>query len=122
LQRLKEAYNLHKIPDMSDYIRTLREERAQAICMQTLDSIGVVPLVGSQHRSPAQPLSIDWDDEQELKLLFQEASIETKLAVIRDAQHKKRLFDDKRMLRRCKRLLSELELHDELYNLMELAN
>jgi hypothetical protein len=119
LQRLKESFTLTEIPDLAEYIESLRKQRDQLIGMQTLDTIGIVPLAGRTHQEEAQPLSINWDDEQEMGALLKAASSEAKLAFIRDAQHEKRIYNDKRMLRRCKSILSELELYDELQNLLE---
>ncbi|WP_053372039.1 hypothetical protein [Paenibacillus sp. FJAT-27812] len=122
LQRLKEIFTLTEIPDLAGYIDSLRKQRDQLICMQTLDTIGIVPLAERTNQAAAQPLSIDWDDEQAMRALLKAASPETKLAFIRDAQHEKRIYDDKGMLSRCKSILSELELYHELQNLLECAD
>lgn len=122
LQRLKELFGLREITDLEQYIQSVREGRAQAICMQTLDSIGVVPLSGQVDYTADGPLSIDWDDRRALDAIVEDASAERKLAFLRDAQHKKLILDDRLMLRRCKRVLSELELYHELSNLLELVD
>ncbi|WP_169083774.1 hypothetical protein [Paenibacillus sp. PL91] len=122
LQRLKEIFNLAIIPDLAEYIESLRKQREQLIRIQTLDSIGIVPLAGRTNQTAAQPLSINWNDEQEMRAMLKAASPETKLAFIRDAQHENRIYDDKGMLRRCKSILSELELYHELQNLLECAD
>ncbi|WP_054023480.1 hypothetical protein [Bacillus sp. FJAT-28004] len=122
LRKLKQHFGLSEIPDLEKYIQSVHEEREQAICIQTLDTIGVMPLSGQADYTADEPLSIDWNDKRALDDILQEASPEKKLAFIRDAQHKKLIMDDRRILRRCKSILSELELYHELGNLLEIID
>ncbi|OMF28075.1 hypothetical protein BK133_18845 [Paenibacillus sp. FSL H8-0548] len=123
LQRLKAVFELNEIPDLFEYMQSVREARNKEICIQTLDTIGVMPLLLEQSRaSAAEPFFLDWEDEQSIMQLLLDASPEVKLAIIRDAQHMKLLMNDNRLLKSCERALKELGLYHELYNLRELID
>jgi hypothetical protein len=81
-----------------------------------------MPLLEQPIASAAEHLLLDWEDEQSLMKLLLEASPEVKLAVIRDAQHMKRLMNDNKLIKSCERALKELGLYQEMYNLRELID
>ncbi|CAM4310983.1 hypothetical protein FHS16_000720 [Paenibacillus endophyticus] len=120
MARLGEMFGLHTITDLSHYAQTLREQRNRAICMETTDTVGIVPLSAAAARIDAKPLSINWEDGRALIAMLREAEPETKLAIIRDAQHLNRIPADRRLLTHCKLALKQLGLYHEAYNLMEL--
>lgn len=125
IQRLKQFFGLNEIADMAEYIRSVQDDREQAICIQTLDTIGIVPLSGQKMSTAAQPLSIDWNDERGMDALLKDASPETKLAFIRDAQHQNYIvneMNERRIQKSCKKLLLELKLIHELRNLIEIID
>ncbi|MGO4546561.1 hypothetical protein AB4Z29_17330 [Paenibacillus sp. 2TAB23] len=118
--RLREMFGLQGITDLSHHAQTLREERSKAICMETEDTIGIVPLSAAAAKRATKPLSINWEDGRALIAMLREDEPETKLAIIRDAQHLNRIPADRRLLTHCKLALKQLGFYHEAYNLMEL--
>jgi hypothetical protein len=121
LQKLKAVFGLTEVADLKEYMRDLREEREQAICIHTQDTVGVISLSGSPNQpAAAEPLPQNWEDRHALQAYLADASAEAKLAIVREAQFLKKLAD-RRVYRLCKRVLKELGLYHELYNLAEIA-
>ena len=116
LLKLRETFGLSAIGDMAEYIRQLRKQRKAAICLQTLDSIGVMPLDGARgnYLSGSPAAEDDWHAALDAELP------EIRLAAVRNMQHLGQIPDDKEQLARCIRVLSELGMQDECNRLLKM--
>lgn len=85
----QEQFQLPIIQDAYGYIEQLRAERELQSVIQTEDRLGIIPL-DPDHSCytphPWQGTSIPYDELQQLKEFLHSASLETKLAFIRDYQ------------------------------------
>lgn len=116
LERLREMFGINAINDMAEYIGQLQKQRHEAICMQTLDSIGVMPLDNTCKKYLLEPLAAEDDWKAAL-----EAEIpEIRLAAVRNLQHLGQIPDNKELLMHCVRVLSDLGLYDESKRLLKL--
>ncbi|MDP4095321.1 hypothetical protein OIN60_00755 [Paenibacillus sp. P96] len=92
----RTRFGIQPIEDMVRYIKELRITRRRSIAVQTLNGLGVVPLSSEQHvHTPfSLPDTLLWErDGKRIRQFFLKASVESRLAFIRDAQTK-HLFTD----------------------------
>jgi hypothetical protein len=83
-QTFREKFQINPIPEPYKYIEQLKKERTSKVLIQTNDGLGVIPLNGS-----GVPLArLDFRELQNNVIeFFETATIEQKLAYIREYQH-----------------------------------
>jgi hypothetical protein len=92
----RTRFGIHPIEDMVRYIKDLRMARRRSIAVQTLNGLGVVPVFAEQraHTPFSLPDTLHWErDGSKIQGFFLNATEESRLAFIRDAQTK-HLFTD----------------------------
>ncbi|WP_187393459.1 hypothetical protein [Bacillus sp. E214] len=95
LGKLKESLNCTVIQDVKSYYKNLFKERKQQIAIHTQDGIGVIPISNQPITRDKYELEEDVEiDVQDLQAYFQKASVENKLAYVRDAQTLGIIMDD----------------------------
>lgn len=95
LGKLKESLNCTIIQDLKSYYKNLFKERKQQIAIHTQDGIGVIPISNQPITRDKYELEEDVEiDVQDLQAYFQKASVENKLAFVRDAQTLGIIMDD----------------------------
>jgi hypothetical protein len=95
LGKLKESLNCTVIQDVKSYYKNLFKVRKQQIAIHTQGGIGVIPISNQPITRDKYELEEDGEiDVQDLQAYFQKASVENKLAFVRDAQTLGIIMDD----------------------------
>lgn len=87
IERIMKYLNKKPIVDVYDYQQQLYEQRRKEVIVPTLDSLGVVKYFGQGTISPLPHIEKYKYDIHEIRQFFLEASVESKLALIRDLQY-----------------------------------
>ncbi|MGE5458939.1 MAG: hypothetical protein ACM3NJ_00655 [Methanobacterium sp.] len=110
-ERFKERFAIEPIDDMAQYLSDLMEERKKVIAVPTLNSLGVVQISSAKEH---EKFLFDGEkiDLKTVQQFFKIASLESKLAFIRDAQTKY-YFEDAKLRQFIIKELQALGLADE---------
>lgn len=114
--RLKAVFDLAPIDDLAAYMQGLNRERIGSIRYRTLDSLGVISIDGSADAT-AKRVPYNPEREEELTAALDSGDRNIRLAAIRDMQHRKLIPFDKRLTRRCAKVLEKLGLIHEAHQL-----
>lgn len=112
--RLREAFGLEPVPDVFEYMSSLRQNRQDHISYPTEDKIGIV--LKDKPSQPFSPKILDRDDyleEEEIADFFSKGSQPEVLAFLRDAQSLGILHENTHLQPFLEGKLLEMGLADE---------
>lgn len=113
-KRLQQAFEAERV-DVLNYIQKVREERANIMSIPTLDGLGIVGQNNGRSYSFANDRSTDEEEIEKMQSYLNVASIEEKLAFVRDANYSYILAPnyDVTVAKLIINLLQSLELKDD---------
>lgn len=123
-ERAFKQFNLKQIDSPYDYVKQLRDKRAESIVISTEDHLGIIPLqsrekaVYQAHPWVNQKLDFHrWDEDWDKLVAFvHDAEIETLLSFVRDCQY--HYVDNARVIRLLFDRLEELGFRFEAERLL----
>ena len=118
-KRIKQTIGYKEIDDVYEYVKvTVPTEREQQIILPTKDGLGVTPFEQIDKTHIIYPLEADMEmNLTEIQAFFKTATIESKLAFIRDAQETRLINDDEDIRHITTTEMKALGLKDELERL-----
>ncbi|HZG18016.1 MAG TPA: hypothetical protein VE710_23845 [Candidatus Bathyarchaeia archaeon] len=120
-EMFKERFSINPIEDMVQYIIDLHDQRKRAIAVPTINSLGVTQMSSEKEheRFLLHSEQLDEEDFDQVRSFFKRASVESKLAFIRDVQTKN-VLEDRELRELVKNELRSFGMEDEA-NRLELS-
>ncbi|MEW9673904.1 hypothetical protein [Ammoniphilus sp. 3BR4] len=118
--RLKQEFGVQELSNLYTYVDGVLTERANRTILPTLDGIGIVSISKQSDSHKVFPLSKDViPSYQDVLDFFEGATLESKLAFIRDSQYTLLIDSDYDMRELVIEEMLKIGLHDEVDKLTE---